>query len=499
MLEEVYNKEKDSLNDHANNLKDEIERAREESEAKHLANEANYIDEYLNKTSLKIDEEVNRLNEELNSSFNTLYSGFSKILAKIRKNNNKKALQYIAKIKKHAEKVISNTADEVRDSLGLTLEDLRNEFISLKDNVDERLREEADKLISNNENVLAILDDHNSRLEKINDLSNTIENVKETLLEQINDLNANLADTDDNFNNVMEQIKSSIMDREELIELHNSERELLNNQIDDIKEEVELFKDQMLRTSEVEIPALFDEEKERIENMFDEFSKNLLMRLTDNESDINYIKDVLSEERTHLISQIEILRKDVDDIKDDNRVTVLSEEKAVLENSLTALRDDFDKIIDLEKDFVTLKNRMEGIDSGLKDDVKELSDKLKDLRNNLEEKIEKDSNGLYKDLESLNHDFETVKKNMSSFLEKEEIEDLLNKEKDRFTSIFEDLASNNEDFRDRLEKRIAYFEDMWSDNTRIKSIYAADIREEVENIRKEADVKYDNHIAELKK
>ena len=489
LLEEFYNKEKDSLNDYANNLKDEIEKAREESEAKHLANEANYIDEYLNKASSKIDEEVNRLNEELNSSFNTLYSGFSKILAKIRKANNKKLLQYISKIKRHANKVISNTAAEVRDSLGLTLEDLRNEFISLKDNVDDRLREEADKLISNNENVLAILDDHNNRLEQINDLSNTIENIKETLLEQINELNSHLSDTNENFNNIIDNIKSSIIDRDELIELQNSEKDFLKNQIEDIKEEFELFKDQMLRTNEVEIPALFDEEKERIENMFDEFSRNLLMRLTDNESDIHYIKDVLSEERSHLISQIELLRKDVDDIKDDNTVTVLSEEKAVLENSLTALRDDFDKIIDLENDFVTLKNRMEGIDSGLKDDVKDLSDKLRDLKNNLEERIEKDSNGLYRDLESLNNNFEAVRKDMSSFFNKDEIEEMLNKEKSRLDSIFENLTSNNESFKDRLEKRITYFEDMWSDNTKIKAIYASDIREEVENIRKESNNK----------
>ncbi|PPS22232.1 hypothetical protein DJ52_06145 [Brachyspira murdochii] len=498
MLEELCNKEKTSLNEYVNTLKDEIEKAREESEAKHLTNEANYIDDYLNKASSKIDDEVNRLNEELNDSFNTLYSGFSKILAKIRKANHKKALQSIAKIKKHAEKVISNTAAEVRDSLGLTLEDLRNEFISLKDNVDDRLREQADKLISNNENVLAILDDHEIRLEKMNDISNIIETIKETLSEQIDEIKSNISDSNEDVNNRMEEIKSSIIDREELINLHDSERELLKNQIEDIKEEFELFKDNIVRTNEVEIPALFDEEKERIERMFDEFSKNLLMRLTDNESDIHYIKDVLSEERSHLISQIELLRKDVDDIKDDNTVTVLSGEKAVLENSLTALRDDFDKIMDLEKDFVSLKNRMEGIDSGLKDDVKDLSDKLKSFRDNLEEKIEKDSNGLYKDIENLNKNFETVKNNISSLLDRNEVELLINNEKERLNSIFESLASNNEDFKDRLEKRISYFEDVWSDNTRIKSIYASDIREEVENIRKEADVKYDNHIAQLK-
>ena len=375
---------------------------------------------------------------------------------------------------------------------------MRNEFVSLKDNVDERLQDQADKLISNNENILAILDDHDSRLDKVNELANMIEEVKSALSEKIDELSSNISDSNEDFNNRIEQIKSSIIDREELINLQNSEKELLKNQIDDIKEEFELFKDQITRTNELEIPALFDEEKARVENMFDEFSKNLLMRLTDNESDIHYIKDVLSEERSHLIYQIELLRKDVDDMKDDNTVEVLSEEKAVLENSLTALRDDFDKIMNLEKDFVELRDRMEGIDSGLKDDVSDLTKKLKDFKDNLEDRIEKDSDGLYRDMENLNRNFESVKNNISSLVDKNYFESLINGEKERLNSIFENLASNNEDFKDRLEKRISYFEDMWSDNTKIKSMYAADIREEVENIRKEADIKYDNHLYELK-
>ena len=72
MLEDIYNKEKASLNDHANILKDDIEKSRAESEAKHLSYESNYIDEYLNKASLRIDEEVDRLNDDLNNSLHCM-------------------------------------------------------------------------------------------------------------------------------------------------------------------------------------------------------------------------------------------------------------------------------------------------------------------------------------------------------------------------------------------------------------------------------------------
>ena len=60
------------------------------------------------------------------------------------------------------------------------------------------------------------------------------------------------------------------------------------------------------------------------------------------------------------------------------------------------------------------------------------------------------------------------------------------------------MSNENKDFKDRLEKRIAHFEDIWSDNNRIKSLFNSDIREEVENLRKEADIKFENYISDLR-
>ncbi|WP_158639938.1 hypothetical protein, partial [Brachyspira aalborgi] len=163
-----------------------------------------------------------------------------------------------------------------------------------------------------------------------------------------------------------------------------------------------------------------------------------------------------------------------------------------LENSLISLREDFEKVEGLENNLLELKNKIDGIDIDLRGDIEILSDKLKDFKVNLENKIDSDSESLFEDLASLNKDFESIKDNLLSSMSKAETIE------SKIDSVFKDLTNENKDFKDRLEKRIAHFEDIWSDNNRIKSLFNSDIREEVENLRKEADIKFEHYISDLK-
>ena len=53
----------------------------------------------------------------------------------------------------------------------------------------------------------------------------------------------------------------------------------------------------------------------------------------------------------------------------------------------------------------------------MRGDIETLSDKLKDFKVNLENKIDSDSESLFEDLASLNKDFESIKDNLFKFYE----------------------------------------------------------------------------------
>ncbi|MCZ9967352.1 hypothetical protein OFQ61_09620 [Brachyspira hyodysenteriae] len=106
-------------------------------------------------------------------------------------------------------------------------------------------------------------------------IDNEIYNVSSKLDSEISDLKNKYDALNVDFEETLDLIKSSILDRDELIELHNSEKELLANRIYELKEEFDNFKKEALNANKEDIPALFEEEKQRIENAFEEFTNNL--------------------------------------------------------------------------------------------------------------------------------------------------------------------------------------------------------------------------------
>ena len=75
-------------------------------------------------------------------------------------------------------------------------------------------------------------------------------------------------DLSTDFDEALDMIKSSILDRDELMELQSSEKELLSEQMETLRTDFDTFKDELLKANEEDIPTLFNEEKQKIEKAF---------------------------------------------------------------------------------------------------------------------------------------------------------------------------------------------------------------------------------------
>ncbi|MEI0532278.1 hypothetical protein R4I97_12030, partial [Brachyspira pilosicoli] len=78
------------------------------------------------------------------------------------------------------------------------------------------------------------------------------------------------------------------------------------------------------------------------------------------------------------------------------------------------------------------------------------------------------------------------------------VKDLFSEELSKLNNLFDNLEKENRDFRDRLDKRIEYFEDTWSDSTRIRSLYSTELRAELDSIKYERELEFENYLEELR-
>ena len=90
----------------------------------------------------------------------------------------------------------------------------------------------------------------------------------------------------------------------------------------------------MVNNDGSDLYSLFEEEREKLERGFEEFSRDLLNRLNDTDSDINYIKDMLSSDKNLLLEELDALRTEVENVNNDERLNELLDYKLSLEDSL---------------------------------------------------------------------------------------------------------------------------------------------------------------------
>ncbi|MBW5409825.1 hypothetical protein E6A50_05525, partial [Brachyspira hampsonii] len=349
MIDKIYEDAVSELEVHLENIKKEIERARSEAEEKHLSNEKNYIDDYLLNYSEKIEAHVNdklsilteskaQLDDMIKESFNTLNSNLNDAMNRFNEEANTQIHSVVNRLEKEAEERLNND----------------NKYIS---ELEEQLRAISVKI------------------------DNELYNISSKLDNEISDVKTKYKDLSTDFDEALDMIKASILDRDELMELHNSEKEILSEQMETLKTEFDSFKDELLKANEEDIPTLFEEEKQKIEKAFEDFTSNLLDRMNNSENDINYVKDVIVENRNAFLEKIDNIKRDIESIKDDNTIAQLALDKQSLEDSFNTIKDDFGKLSDLETALYQLRDNVEDIDLNFKDDIKVLSERFEEFEN----------------------------------------------------------------------------------------------------------------------
>ncbi|ELV04536.1 hypothetical protein H263_15672, partial [Brachyspira hampsonii 30599] len=493
LINDAYNNSLNSLKDYSKLVEEEIEKAREESESKHLNNEKNYIDEYLKEYSDKLNTEIaekmnmlteakEELDDMVRDSFDNLESSFNDALIRFEEETSSKVLDAIEKLEKETESV------------------LFKKYMSV--------------------------------------LNEKIRSVNEKLDNETSDLKEKYADLNSDLNNAINMMKNSVIDKDQLISLHSDENNTIIEKLEKLKNDFQTFRESSLRFDNEDVPALFDDKKKEIERIFEEFTSVVLDRLNITDDEVNKLKDTIISDKLNLLEKMDNLEVEIETVKKDNTIEQLALEKKALEDSFNTIKEDFAKLGNLESNLYQLKENMSDVDILLKDEVKALSNRLSDFEDRIKDDIVRDLdeysielNNLTSNVGKLNLRIDGIKEqiensiNKSSELEnllskeKEELDNKLSsikddlisksensdiieqtfiKEKEELTNLFNQIREDNKDFRYRLEKRISYFEDTWSDSGKLKNIFSADIKEELNDIRNANDIKINNSIGYLK-
>ncbi|MCZ9965659.1 coiled-coil domain-containing protein [Brachyspira hyodysenteriae] len=278
---------------------------------------------------------------------------------------------------------LDDMVKESFNALNTNLNDVINRFNEEANNqihsVIDRLEQEAAERLHNEQKYVAELEE---LLRAISvKIDNELYNISSKLDNEISDVKTKYKDLSNDFDEALDTIKASIFDRDELIELQNSEKEMLAEQIETLKTEFDSFKDELLKANEEDIPALFEEEKQKIEKAFEDFTSNILERMNNSENDMNYVKDVIVENRNTFLEKIDNIKRDIESIKEDNTIAQLALDKQSLEDSFNTIKDDFGKLADLENALSQLRDNVEDIDLNFKDDIKILSERFEEFEN----------------------------------------------------------------------------------------------------------------------
>ncbi|MEI0605307.1 hypothetical protein R4K55_13915, partial [Brachyspira alvinipulli] len=465
LIDSTYKDSLSSLSDYTNRIKEEIEKAREESEQKHVANEKNYIDEYLQEYSNKLDEKIAERINILNESKTQL-------------------------------------DDMIKDSFNTLNINLNDAILKFNKEADTRISEAVSRLEIEASDKLFDYKEYMSELEThLSSINSKIDNEIYNITSEISDIKNKYKELSADFEESLDIVKSSIFDRDELIELQASEKELLASKIDELKTDFENFKEEVLISNKEDIPTLFEEEKNKIEKAFEDFTNDLLDRVNTSESDINYLKDLLYEDKVSLLEKIDNLKLEVNSVKEDNTMAQLVFDKQSLEDSFNSLKNDFSKLDELETTVYQLRDNIE--DAVLGNDTKYgvLSEDIDSLRKNIKYSIDKSlelEDSILKEKEELENKLSSIRENLSNVLGKNNsVEELFKEEVNRLDELFNNFKIGNAEFKDRLEKRMDYFEDTWSDSSKIRSLYAAEMRNELDEIQKETETKFADYLEDL--
>ena len=246
-----------------------------------------------------------------------------------------------------AEEKLTSIEKDINDKLLVNVEKLS------------KLEEDFGKLF--NKDYIEELD---SRINSINNkLEEEIVNIKNNLEADISSVRSQYKELSIDFEEALDLVKKSILDRDEIIDLQSQEKEDLISNLESLRNDYLSLKDNIALVNDSrELYNLFEEEREKLERGFEEFSRELLNRLNDTDSDINYVKDMLSSDKNLLLEELDALRSEVDNINNDSRLNELLESKLSLEDSFSGIREELSKFDELEGSLNELRGSVSELD-----------------------------------------------------------------------------------------------------------------------------------------
>ena len=192
------------------------------------------------------------------------------------------------------------------------------------------------------------------------------------------------------FEEALDLVKKSILDRDEVIDLQSKEKDELISQLESLRDDyLSLKGDVSLVSDNNELYSLFEEEWEKLERGFEEFSSELLNRLNDTDSDINYIKDMLSSDKNLLLEELDALRLEVENVHNDERLNELLDYKLSLEDSFNGIREELSKFDELEGSLNELRGNVSELEGSLLSSINASIDELKKEYNDVHLEIDK--------------------------------------------------------------------------------------------------------------
>ncbi|MEI0605317.1 hypothetical protein R4K55_13965, partial [Brachyspira alvinipulli] len=182
LINSAYKDSLSSLSDYANKIKSEIFKAREESEQKHLSNEKNYIDEYLKEYSNKLDEKIADKVNILNDS------------------------------KSQLDDMIKESFNTLNDNLSNAISKFNEEADNRINAVVSKLEEESSKRLFDYKEYISELEMH------LSSINSKIDNEIYNITSEISDIKDKYKELNANFEESLDMLKNSILDRDELAE-----------------------------------------------------------------------------------------------------------------------------------------------------------------------------------------------------------------------------------------------------------------------------------------
>ncbi|MBW5400512.1 hypothetical protein E6A47_10660, partial [Brachyspira pilosicoli] len=201
-----------------------------------------YLEEYSNNLDSRLEEKLLVLEESKKELDNILNSSFENLNSRIEES--------LSKVNSLAEEKLISIEKDINDKLLVNVEKLS------------KLEEDFGKLF--NKDYVEELD---SRINSINSkLEEEISNIRNSLDNDIYSVRSQYKELSVDFEEALDLVKKSILDRDEVIDLQSKEKDELISQLESLRDDYLSLKGDVSSVSDNnELYSLFEEEREKLE------------------------------------------------------------------------------------------------------------------------------------------------------------------------------------------------------------------------------------------